>query len=218
MKGDRITAMRAGIVPLAEPFAAGRWVLDAVHNVVAGLRGASGAVDIGYAFVCREADARAMVAALHPLREQVVQRDSLDGAAPPADLRSATNFVGAGGAAMSAVGARSGSLGSQGQAAKRAGAYPACHSRRDDTRDAPGARRLDRELLAAPSCGQPSAYLAPAARPAAAGCGVDRRGPVPAAGIVASNVTKPRPRNVHRYVPVQSKTMPARTGLSAPAA
>jgi len=36
MKSDSIVEMRAAVVPvkLREPFAAGRWVLDAVYNVV----------------------------------------------------------------------------------------------------------------------------------------------------------------------------------------
>ncbi|MBI2206224.1 MAG: mandelate racemase/muconate lactonizing enzyme family protein [Candidatus Rokubacteria bacterium] len=104
---DSIVEMRAAVVPtpLAEPFAAGRWRLEAVYNVVVELRSASGVSGIGYAFVFRDADGQTILAAVNGLREIVLGWDPLDSTALHAGLRAATNFVGAGGAAMSAVGA-----------------------------------------------------------------------------------------------------------------
>lgn len=104
---DRVVEMRAAVVPIAlpEPFAAGRWVLDAVYNVVTELRSASGSSGIGYAFVFRQADAQTILAALSALRQVVLNRVPLDNVALHADLRAAANFVGASGAAMSAIGA-----------------------------------------------------------------------------------------------------------------
>ena len=105
--GDRITELRAAIVPvgLDEPFAAGRWVLDSVCNVVVEVRSAAKSAGIGYAFVFTPADAQTIASAVGALRDQVIGREPLDSQSLQADLRVATNFVGAGGPALSAVGA-----------------------------------------------------------------------------------------------------------------
>jgi L-alanine-DL-glutamate epimerase-like enolase superfamily enzyme len=107
MESDPIVEMRAAVVPvkLREPFAAGRWVLDAVYNVVVGVKSASGSFGFGYAFVFRETDGQTILSAINGLREVVVQRDPLDTIPIQADLRATINFLGAGGPAMSAVGA-----------------------------------------------------------------------------------------------------------------
>ncbi|RPJ41737.1 MAG: mandelate racemase/muconate lactonizing enzyme family protein [Deltaproteobacteria bacterium] len=106
-KEYRITEMRAAAVPikLAEPFAAGRWVLESVYNVVAAVRSHTGSFGVGYAFVFQEGDGQTILSAIQSLREVVVNKDPLDTIGLHGDLRAAINFVGAGGAAMSAVGA-----------------------------------------------------------------------------------------------------------------
>ncbi|MDI6756041.1 MAG: mandelate racemase/muconate lactonizing enzyme family protein [Thermodesulfobacteriota bacterium] len=103
----RITEMRAAVVPikLAEPFAAGRWVLEATYNVVTAVRCNTGSYGFGYAFVFREGDGQTILSAVQGLRDVVNNRDPLDTMALHGDLRAAINFVGAGGPAMSAVGA-----------------------------------------------------------------------------------------------------------------
>ena len=95
---DRVTELRVAVVPIGldEPFAAGRWVLDSVYNVVVELRGASGSSGIGYAFVFTPADAQTIAAAAQALRDQLLGRDPLDSQTLQTDLRAATNFVGAG--------------------------------------------------------------------------------------------------------------------------
>ncbi|HXZ37001.1 MAG TPA: enolase C-terminal domain-like protein, partial [Thermodesulfobacteriota bacterium] len=104
---DRITELRAAVVPikLAEPFAAGRWVLEACINVVSAVRSASGSMGFGYAFVFREIDGQTILSAINGLREVVINQDPLDVMGLHGDLRAAINFLGAGGAGMSAVGA-----------------------------------------------------------------------------------------------------------------
>lgn len=104
---DSIQEMRAALVPivLPEPFAAGRWVLDAVINVVVGLKSASGRWGFGYAFVFRDEDGQTILAAMNALREATLGKDPLGSTGLHADLRAAANFVGASGAAMSAIGA-----------------------------------------------------------------------------------------------------------------
>ncbi len=107
MRSDSIVEMRAAVVPvkLPEPFAAGRWVLEAMYNVVAEVKSASGSFGLGYAFVFRETDGQTILSAINGLREVVVGRDPLDTMAVQGDLRAAINFLGASGPAMSAVGA-----------------------------------------------------------------------------------------------------------------
>jgi L-alanine-DL-glutamate epimerase-like enolase superfamily enzyme len=106
-QNDSIAELRAAIVHFAkrEPVVLGRWVLDAVYNVVTEVRSASGSSGIGYAFVFRKADAQTILAAVSGLREIVLNRDPMDNLALHSDLRAAANFVGATGAAMSAIGA-----------------------------------------------------------------------------------------------------------------
>jgi L-alanine-DL-glutamate epimerase-like enolase superfamily enzyme len=106
-KQDRITELRAAVVPikLAEPFAAGRWVLEACINVVSAVRSASGSMGFGYAFVFREIDGQTILSAINGLREVVINQDPLDVMGLHGDLRAAINFLGAGGVGMSAVGA-----------------------------------------------------------------------------------------------------------------
>lgn len=103
----RITELRSAVVPvkLAEPFAAGRWILEAVYNVVTAVKSDTGAFGFGYAFVFGEADAQVILSAVNRLREIVTGKDPLDTTGIHSDLRAAINFLGAGGPAMSAVGA-----------------------------------------------------------------------------------------------------------------
>jgi len=104
---DRIRELRAAVVPipLSEPFACGSWVLESCINVVAAVRSASGSVGFGYAFVFREIDGQTILSAINGLRDTVLNRDILDIQGLHGDLRTAINFLGAGGPAMSAVGA-----------------------------------------------------------------------------------------------------------------
>ena len=106
-QSDSIVDLKAAIVdfPMPEPIAAGRWVLDFVFNIVTEVRSMSGHSGIGYAFVFRKADAQTILSAVSSFREIVLERDPLDNIAIHADLRAAANFVGASGAAMSAIGA-----------------------------------------------------------------------------------------------------------------
>lgn len=106
-KNDSIVELRVGIVnfPMPEPVAAGRWLLEDVYNIVTEVRSASGSSGIGYAFVFRKADAQTILAAVSSFREIVLDRDPFDNIRLYADLRAAANFIGASGAAMSAIGA-----------------------------------------------------------------------------------------------------------------
>ncbi|MCX5907544.1 MAG: mandelate racemase/muconate lactonizing enzyme family protein, partial [Deltaproteobacteria bacterium] len=69
------------------------------------VRSNTGAYGFGYAFVFREADGQTILSAVQGLREVLMTRDPLDTMALHGDLRAAINFIGAGGPAMSAVGA-----------------------------------------------------------------------------------------------------------------
>jgi L-alanine-DL-glutamate epimerase-like enolase superfamily enzyme len=106
-KNDSIVELRSAIVsyPMPEPVAAGRWLLETVYNIMAEVRSASGSSGIGYAFVFRKGDAEIILAALRAFQEVVLGGDPMDSVSLHADLRAAANFVGATGAAMSAIGA-----------------------------------------------------------------------------------------------------------------
>lgn len=104
---DAIVELRAAVVqsPMPEPVAAGLWLLENIYNVVVEVRSASRLSGIGYAFVFRKPDAETILSAVSSFRELVINRDPLDNVRLHADLRAAANFVGASGAAMSAIGA-----------------------------------------------------------------------------------------------------------------
>ena len=106
-KDDSIVDLRAAIVsyPMPEPVAAGRWLLENVHNVLVAVRSASGSLGIGYAFVFREEDAQIILAAIHAFQKEVIGRNPMDSLSLHAALRATANFVGASGAALSAIGA-----------------------------------------------------------------------------------------------------------------
>jgi len=106
-ENDSIVELRSAIVgcALPEPIAAGRWLLETAYNVLAEVRSVSGSSGIGYAFVFRKADAQIILAAVQAFQEVVLGRDPMDSLSLHADLRAAANFVGATGAAMSAIGA-----------------------------------------------------------------------------------------------------------------
>jgi len=104
---DRVTELRGTIVdyPMPEPIAAGRWMLETLSNIVVQVRSASGLAGTGYAFVFRNADAQTILSAICSLRELVIGHDPMDTVGLHAQLRAGANFVGAAGAAMSALGA-----------------------------------------------------------------------------------------------------------------
>jgi len=106
-QGDPIAELKAGIVPIGLPevFAAGRWQIDTVFNVVTRVRSSSGASGYGYAFVFRQADAQTILSAVSAFRDTMIGRDPLESVNLHEDLRATANFVGASGAAMSAIGA-----------------------------------------------------------------------------------------------------------------
>jgi L-alanine-DL-glutamate epimerase-like enolase superfamily enzyme len=104
---DRITEMRAAIIeyPMPEPVAAGRWILETLCNVVVCIKSASSFAGMGYAFVFRNSDAQTILSAVSSLRDLVIGRDPMNTIGVHNDLRAGANFVGAGGPAMSAIGA-----------------------------------------------------------------------------------------------------------------
>ena len=106
---DSIVELRAAVVrsPMPEPVTAGRWLLETIHNVMVQVRSASGAWGIGYAFVFSDGHAQIILSAVRAFQEMLVGRDPMDSLSLHADLRAAANFVGAGGPAMSAIGAAS---------------------------------------------------------------------------------------------------------------
>jgi mandelate racemase len=106
-KDDLIEELKTAVVtiPLAEPFAAGRWRLDAVFNIVVQVKSSSGALGYGYAFVFRQADAQTILSAVLAFSDIVENSNPLDSAHLHENLTSAANWVGASGAAMSAIGA-----------------------------------------------------------------------------------------------------------------
>jgi L-alanine-DL-glutamate epimerase-like enolase superfamily enzyme len=106
-KDDSIVELSAAIVsyPMPEPVAAGRWRLETVYNVMTAVRSASGSLGIGYAFVFRKEDAQIILAAVRAFQEEVIGRNPMDSLSLHAALRATANFVGASGAAVSAIGA-----------------------------------------------------------------------------------------------------------------